>query len=153
MKRRIIGIFSSIGDAKNALGQIKKESWNQTELTVIIQDKNENRNPEDKTHMEIATENFLENQGAGSGPNILWPGLKEEQLSGIGTVKIGYSSPNRKHGIVLASQNLSEAELDFIGQKLVAQKVVVLIEVEDQFLPKLRFIMATNGAEFQNENI
>jgi hypothetical protein len=153
MKRRIIGIFNSISDAKNALGQIKKESWNQTELIVIIGEKNENRIMENKIFSEMATENFLENPGTEPHMSVLWPGLKEEQLSGIGTVRIGHSSPDQERDLASLPQKLSETDLDFIGRELAAQKIVTLIEVEEQFLPKLRFIMAINSAELSGENI
>ena len=152
MKQRLIGIFNNIGDAKNALGQIKKESWNQTELTVIVKGKNVKQYMENNGTMEIAAKNFIENPVVETGLPIFWPGLKEEWLPGIGTVKIGYNSTGNQDRAPLPFK-FGDMDLDFIKTKLAADKVVAVIETENLNLPKLRYIMEINGAELISENI
>lgn len=149
MKRRLLGVFNSIDDAKHALGQIKKEGWNQTQFMVIVGEPDANRDNQRKTHFEIAGENFLENNhpATGSGINRVWPGLKEMELAGVGTVNVGYNIPVEESNESAMNQQLSETDIQVVEREIFANKIVALIEVEEQFIPKLRFIMDTNGAE------
>jgi hypothetical protein len=149
MRRRLFGVFNSIDDAKHALGQIKKEGWNQTRFMVIVGETDANRMNEGKAHFEMAGENFLNNNHpeTGTGINRVWPGLKEMELTGVGTVNVGYSIPVEENNEAAINQKLSETDIQVVEREIFANKIVALIEVEEQFLPKLRLIMDTNGAE------
>lgn len=151
MKRSMVGVFNSINDAKNTLGQIKKESWNQTEFLVIVGEPVGNSENETETYYEMAGENFLTNPDPAPGRPIsrrFWPGLREMELAGFGTVNVGFSNP---------PEGPKEPELDkifggenhrrFLEREIAAHKVLAFIEVEEEFLGKLRYIMDTHGAQ------
>lgn len=154
MRRRLFGVFSSIDDAKNALGQIKKESWNQTEFIVIVGDPDTIRAKENKAHFEMAVENFLNGNHPESERRInhIWPGLKEMELTGVGTVNVGYIEAAEGNNEPMLDQKLSETDIQVVKREISTNKIVALIEVDEQFLPKLRLIMDTNGAELIEEN-
>ncbi len=150
MRRRLFGVFNSIDDAKSALGQIKKESWNQTKFMVIVGDPDIKPVKESKAHFEVASENFLNgNHHPESGRRIdhIWPGLKEKELTGVGTVNVGYSTAAEGNNEPSLEQKLSEIDIQVVEREISANKIVAFIEVEEHFLPKLRLIMDTNGAE------
>lgn len=149
MRRILFGVFNSIDDAKHALGQIKKESWNQTEFMVIVGEPDANRSDENKAHFEMAGENFLNNNQPETGPRInrVWPGLKMMEMAGVGTVNVGYSLPVEGNTKAVMDRKLSERDIQVVEREISAHKIVALIEVDEQFLPKLRLIMDTNGAE------
>ncbi len=153
MKQRILGVFHNIDDAKSALGQIKKESMNQAELTVIIGDRFHIRTRESQTLFETAAEDFadqnLGSRDSESRIDHFWPGLKEEQLLGIGVVKVGHNSPDPNDVQSAWRQKLTETALQIIGAEIAAKKIITFIEFDPRFLPKLRFIMETNGAELK----
>lgn len=154
MKRRLFGVFNSIDDAKNALGQIKKESWNQTEFMVIVGEPDVNRGDDSKAHFEMAVENFLSNNHPEPGRRMdhIWPGLKEMQLAGIGTVNVGYSIPVEGNNEAALDRKLNETEIQLVEREILANKIVALIEVEELYLPKLRLIMDTNSARLMEQN-
>lgn len=149
MRRRLLGVFNSIDDAKHTLGQIKKESWNQTEFMVIIGEPGD-RGHEMKTHYEMAEENFLSTDKSETGRRnhrLPWPGLQEMELAGIGAVNVGFSIPPEGPNQVAVDKIFSETDKKFVKREISSQRVVAFIETEEQFLPKLRLIMETNGAE------
>jgi hypothetical protein len=154
MRRRLFGVFNSIDEAKNTLGQIKKESWNQTEIMVIVREPDGNREIETEGHYEMAGENFLSDPSPETGRRIdrLWPGFKEMELAGIGSVNIGYSTPVEGNNEPAIVQQLNEKNIQVVEREISGHKVVALIEAEEQFLPKLRFIMDANGAELLEQD-
>jgi len=154
MKRKLFGVFNSVGDAKNALGLIKKESWNQAELMVIMGEPELNRVKENNPDFEAADANFLANNSpiADRQINQIWPGLKDVKLAGVGTVKIGYNAQAEANNEFALNQKLSETDLKLVGQEIASKKIIAYIEIEEQFLPKLKLIMAANGAELREEN-
>jgi hypothetical protein len=154
MRRRLLGVFNSIDDAKHALGQIKKESWNQAEFVVIVGEPDGNRRKEGNNHFEMAVENFITGKPPETGRwiNHIWPGLKEVELAGVGTVNVGYSAIAEEIPEPSWDRRFSETDIQVMEREISANKIVALIEVEEQFLPKLRLIMDTNGAELIEQN-
>lgn len=160
MKRKLFGVFNSVDDAKNVLGLIKKESWNQAELMVIMGERagaDHNGAKKSNPNFEAAAENFLTNNSPASARQInhIWPGLKDVEIAGIGIVKIGYSAPAEANNESIINQKLGELnEIDIkaVEREIAAKKIVAYLEIEEQFLPKLRLIMASNGAELKEAN-
>lgn len=146
MRQRLFGIFSSIDDAKAAAGQIKKESWNLADLTIIYSNQEHenlshpNRNEDD---YELAAENFLEDPEREPPP--VWPGLKEEYLEGIGPVRIG--SQTNQESLPGKIVRLAGSDLPAIEREIQSQKVVAMIEVEPEVFRKVRHILEKSGAE------
>jgi hypothetical protein len=148
MKEKLFGVFSNIDDAKSALGQIKMESWNRADLTVLFsgQKIDKERREDD---FELAAEYFL-NDSQRTPPPI-WPGFREENIHGIGKVQIGSSYPVEKESLPGKIEELAGGELETIGREISSQKVVTIIEVEPEIMPKVRFILEKNGAEVFKE--
>lgn len=148
MRQRLFGIFSSIDDAKAAAGQIKKESWNQADLTIVYSNQEHanlshpNRNEDD---FELAAENFLEDLDREPPP--VWPGLKEDYLEGIGPVRIGASNQTGQESLPGKIARLAGGDLPAIEREIQSQKVVALIEAEPEVFRKVRHILEKSGAE------
>ncbi|HBF36520.1 MAG TPA: hypothetical protein DDW50_04285 [Firmicutes bacterium] len=143
MRRKLYGIFSNIDDAKQALGNIKKESLNLADLTVIFADNGEVRDRKREFDFEVSSENL------GKPPqdmNRLWPGLQSQNLFGIGKIQIGSSLNHQLHNSSELNLHLDESDLAVIGPQVKANKVAAIIETEVDLLPKLRFILESNGA-------
>jgi hypothetical protein len=146
MRQKIYGIFSNVNDAKQAFGSIKKESLNQADLTIVFANDQETKANHRKDNYEFATEYFIETP-RNSPPS--WPGLKEESLSGIGKIQIGFNIPTKSGNPSepITSMQLAEGDLGIIEREIKAHKVVTIIEAEPEFVPKLRLILESNGAE------
>ena len=101
----------------------------------------------------MAEENFLANPDTEAGrlkdhfkDRRFWPGLKEMELPGVGTVNVGYGiSPEGKNQPALADF-FSETDRNFVKREISYHKVVAFMEVEERFLAKLRYIMDTHDA-------
>ena len=84
MKQKIYGSFSNIADAKLAIGNIKKENFNRVGLTIIFA--SEERRVQDQHRYEFSNDFTLE--PAPDKNSFLWPGLKEENILGLGKIQI-----------------------------------------------------------------
>ena len=146
MRQKIYGIFTNVDDAKQAFGSIKKESLNQTDLTIVFANGQETHADHRKDNYEFATEYFIESSR--NAPTS-WPGLKEESLFGIGKIQIGFNNPTKidDPSELTRSLPLAEADLGIIEREIKANKVVTIIEAEPELVPKLRLILESNGAE------
>ena len=58
-KKLLIGAFENVSDAKNALGRIKKATWNRADLALIVPRKS---SPDvvQGIDFELASESFLD---------------------------------------------------------------------------------------------
>jgi hypothetical protein len=142
MRRKIYGIFSNIDDAKQALGNIKKESLNLADLTVVFAD---NSGTLDRKKRESDFE-FADDYGETTQMNRSWPGLQSQNLYGIGKIQIGSSQYQQSETSPKPLQCLDENDLAIIGPQLKANRVAAIIESDIDLLPKLRFILESNGA-------
>jgi hypothetical protein len=145
MKQKIYGIFSNIDDAKQALGSIKKELLNLADLTIIFSDDQEPHVSRRRNNFEFATEYFIESSQRST---LIWPGLKEEDLSGVGKIQIGSNHSSELNSSPSSQiSNLADEDLGIIEREIKTNKVVAIIEAEPELLPKLRLILESNGAE------
>ncbi|HEX7713629.1 MAG TPA: hypothetical protein VF531_06375 [Bacillota bacterium] len=140
-KKLLIGAFENVSDAKNALGRIKKATWNRADLALIVPRKS---SPDvvQGIDFELASESFLDLPRKDFSP--LWPGLRQESLAGVGEVLIGQG---RSHEPEPLSLDLSQPELEMIKQPLKQHKIITVLKANPEDLPKLRLIMETDGAE------
>ncbi len=143
MRSKLYGIFSNIDDAKQALGNIKKESLNLADLTVIFADDSEAFERKRDSKFEFGNENFGEQTPK---INRSWPGLQSQNLFGIGKIQIGSSQYHKGEDSQKQKLHLDESDLAIIGPQVKANKVAAIIESEVDLLPKLRFILESSGA-------
>jgi hypothetical protein len=120
------------------LGQIKKNSWNRADLSVIYTE-SPGSNTENAKY-EIAVEGFIENNLPAKTTE--WPGLKTAYLDGVGV--INYASGNGKG---LASIIANRASDPWLINELASAKTVTVIDTESELAPELRLILENNGAE------
>ncbi len=142
MRSKLYGIFSNIDDAKQALGNIKKESLNLADLTVVFADNSETLERRRESDLELA--NDLGEPALKS--NRVWPGLQSQNLSGIGNIKIGTSQSQLLAQSPKGPLHLDENDLAVIGPQIKANRVAAIIESDVDLLPKVRFILESNGA-------
>lgn len=140
-KKLLIGAFENLGDAKNALGRIKKATWNRTDLALIVP-RNSSPGAAQEYAFELASESFLDLPRREVMP--FQPGLRQESLAGAGEVFIGEGLSSQPDPLNL---DLSQPELEKVKQHLQQHKVITLLKANPEDLPKLRLIMETSGAE------
>lgn len=131
--RRIVGVFSNVNDARNALGRIKKESWNRAEISVLI------KQPSPETSYEFG-EDFSRQQR--QRRKVMWSGLKQEFIDGVGMVQIGSTNGQRRQDHYAFLKKITGAvpyNLD--------QKIVGIIEVEDDLVESIYTILNSKGAD------
>ena len=132
MKEKVYAAFSSIEDAKNAFGQIKKTSWNKADLTIVF---SENLNHSNLAY-EFAGEGFINDLNSNQ---TTWPGVDEFEIEGIGKVFVGQSAGG--------TDGFSQSEIDLILKEKDKQRLFGIIEVEPDILPHAQFIMESCGGE------
>lgn len=139
-KKLLIGVFENMTDAKNALGRIKKATWNRADLALIVPQKS-HRGMSGDVDLELASESFLDLPHQGHLP--LQSGLRPQTISGVGEVLIGQG---RNNGLVPQGLNLSQPEFERIQQSLQEHRLLAVIKADPGVLPKLRLILETSGA-------
>jgi hypothetical protein len=142
MRSKLYGIFSNIDDARQALGNIKKESLNLADLTVVFADNSETLDHRRESDLEFARD--LGDPALKS--NRVWPGLQSQNLSGIGKIKIGSSQPWPHAKSPKGPLRLDEDDLAVIGPQIKANRVAAIVECDVDLLPKLRFLLESQGA-------
>lgn len=138
MQNRIYATFSHLNTAKTALGQIKKNSWNRADLSVIYADRPDSK--EENGSFEIAVEGFIEQNQIKK--QVDWPGVKTAYLEGVGV--INYASLNGKG---LASIIANRESDHWLIEELASAKTVAVVDTEPELAPELRLILENNGAE------
>lgn len=138
--KKIYAAFERVENAKAAVGRIKKECWNRAGLSVIVPEKLNANNEENR--YEFGHEHFLDT------PYSLeyseWPALQEREFDGVGKVKMGV---NHKPFSGEASEEVKiNKELVIDGLK--KNKVVTLIETEDELTSKIETILESEGADY-----
>lgn len=146
MREKLYGIFLNIDDAKSASGKIKKESFNQTDLTIIIPILDLNQTNDQKNDVEFAKElvgdHFQQNH------SVDWPGMQEDYLAGVGKVQIGSSLPSLAQNDNLSPKyRIEEEDMGVIQTEILAKKIVTIVKVEPELLPQIRLIMESCGAD------
>jgi hypothetical protein len=139
VRQRIFGIFSSPEDSRNALGRVKKESWNRAEITVVIPEPNAKHSRTDD-RFELGAEFFLDRK---EQPVSTWPGLQASYLEGAGNIKVGTTALQHPPGIL---EPLGSG-LDLVQREIQNQKIVAIIDVEPELIPRIRVILESKGAE------
>ncbi len=139
MRQRIFGIFSNTEDSRNVLGRVKKESWNRAEITLVIPEPTV-KQPRNEDHFELGSEFFLDRKDQ---PISSWPGLQASYLEGAGNIRVGTTARQHPPGIL---EPLGP-ELDLLQREVRNQKIVALIDVEPELIPRIRVILESKGAE------
>ncbi|MGE5582498.1 MAG: hypothetical protein ACM3X9_08150 [Bacillota bacterium] len=150
MKRKIYGVFSNLDDAKSAVGSIKKVSFNRTNLTVVFSGDDRGGQHQPGIDFEFSSE-FLP---AGGREKAVPPlrGVKEENLPGVGKVQIAANIvQNFTDNDQPASMGLTGRDLGVVERMVKDDKVLAIVEADADLLPKLRFILESNGAEVITE--
>jgi hypothetical protein len=138
--KKIYAAFERVENAKAAVGRIKKESWNRAGLSVILPEKLNANNEEDR--YEFGHEHFLDTPY--SHEHSEWPALQERELNGVGKVKMG---ANHKPFSGEASEEVKISK-ELVIEGLKKNKVVALIETEDELASKIETILESEGAEY-----
>lgn len=138
--KKIYAAFERVENAKAAVGRIKKETWNRAGMSVILPEK---RNLNNEEHsFEFGHEHFLDTPY--SQENSDWPALHEHEFDGIGKVKMAVNHKPYS-GEVSEGVKISK-ELVIDGLK--KNKVVALIETEDEIVSKIEKILESEGADY-----
>ncbi len=138
--KRIYAAFERVENARAAVGRVKKESWNRAGLVVILPGEPITAND---NHYEFGDEHFLDTPY--SRKNTVWPVLQDKEVDGIGIVKIAVSlKPD-------ADSSLSEESVvtnkEIIAEDLKNNKVITIIEAEDEIVSQIEIILESEGAE------
>ena len=136
--KTIYATFERIENAKAAIGRGKKESWNQAHFMIIFPE----IPPVEEDRFEFGAEHFL--GPPDSADFYQWPALREHEIEGIGQVKMAISFKPEPGLNVRNQPTLMDKEL--IADGLKKNKITVLIEVEDEIVPKMETILASEGA-------
>lgn len=136
MREAMYGVFNQIGDARSALGQVKKASWNRTRISVIYPEMVETGSKEN-SRLEMAAEGFIEDNQPKAREE--WPGLKTGYLDGVGSVK--YGSMTGETDLMSTVRNGENG----LQQALSAGKVVAIVEVDPEAAREVRLIFDSCG--------
>jgi len=141
LRPKIVSTFNNIDDAKNAFGQIKKESWNKANFAVVFADAAKITG---NFEYEFATENFL---GEPATRQSVWPGVREVEMSGVGKVYLGtdLGSSEIINGVTRQCPNLK--------QQLQAEKIIAILEVSPEIKERVEAILANNSAEIIDDQV
>lgn len=139
--KTIYAVFERVENAKAAVGRSKKESWNQADFMVIFPENPSAKLGEDR--FEFGEELFLDSPDSPNTPQ--WPALQEQEIEGIGRVKMAISykpdlSPNRR-----AESTSMNKEL--IIDALKKNKIMTIIEADDGIVSQIGTILESEGAE------
>ncbi len=132
--RRIVGVFTHVDDARNALGRIKKECWDKSEISVLI------KQPSREFSYEFAEEFSMERNK--EQRRLHWEGLKQETIADIGMVQIGVT--NRQNS--LDPSEILKNYTNTVPYQL-QKNVVGIIEVADELSDKVYTILDSKGAD------
>ncbi len=145
MREKIFGFFANIDDAKSAIGSIKKENFNQAELTVIFAEDNQNKKANNSANYEFATESFL--QSSPDRSIINWPGIKKQKIAGVGEIQIGLNKTIDSFDNTQISIGMNGEDLSIVQQGLKENKVITIIEAEPNILSRAKAVLERHGAE------
>ncbi len=132
--RRIVGVFTHVDDARNALGRIKKAGWDQTEISVFI------KQPARDFSNEFADDFSMERNI--KQRRLHWEGLKQETITEIGLVQIGATNRQNSFDPSEILKNYANA-IPYQLQK----SVVGIIEVADELTDEVYTILDSKGAD------
>jgi hypothetical protein len=131
----MVAFFTNISDAKIALGQLKKEYWNQANLAAVyaipVQSDFE------RNRYEFAMEEF------GMPLNdseSLWPGVKESEISDGGKVCLG-ATPGSYDAVIKLLESDTSIKDELPG------KVITILDTEPENHPRFRLVLESNGGE------
>jgi hypothetical protein len=138
--KKIYAAFERVENAKAAVGRVKKECWNRAGLSVIVPEKLQANN--DEHRYEFGHEHFLDTPYSREKSN--WPALNDHEFDGIGKVKM---AANHKPYSGEASEGVT-INKDLVIDGLKKNKVVALIETEDEIVSKIETILESEGADY-----
>jgi len=136
VREAIYGVFQQIEDARSALGQVKKASWNRAWVSVIYPESKE-ADP-GNLRWETAAEGFIGDNS--SKTKERWSGLKTGYLDGVGSVK--YGSLAGGADLISTVKNRGNG----LQQALSDGKVVAIVEAEPEAMDEVRLILENCGA-------
>lgn len=137
--RTIYATFGRIGNAKAAVGRVKKESWNRADFTIISP--GTPLATTDADLFEFGAEAFLDYPE--SSEIYQWPALQEYEIDGIGKVKMAVSF---KPDLGQKSDLLNAIDKELIIAGLKENKITAIIGVDDEIAPKIETILKSEGA-------
>lgn len=139
--KKIYAAFKRVGNAKAAVGRVKKESWNRADLVIIFP--GEPTVKTDNNRFEFGNEYFLDSPHSGKASE--WPSLQDKEIDGIGKVKIAVSyKPDNNPDL---SEDSAGMNKELIASDLKKNKVVAIIEADDELVSKIETILDSEGAE------
>lgn len=140
--KTIYAVFERVENAKAAVGRCKKESWNQADFVVILPEKPSSKKIGDD-RFEFGEELFLNSPDS---PNTFqWPALQEQEIEGIGRVKMAISFKPDYSLNTRAESTLINKDLIVDGLK--KNKIMTLIEADDAIVSQIETILESEGAE------
>ena len=141
--KKIYAAFERVENAKAAVGRVKKECWNRAGLSVILPEKLEANEANNEEHRyEFGQEHFLDTPYSQEKSD--WPALHEHEFDGIGKVKM---AANHKPYSGEASEGVTIRK-ELVVDGLKKNKIVVLIETEDEMISKIETILESEGADY-----
>lgn len=139
--KKIYAAFERVENAKAAVGRVKKESWNRAGLVIIFP--GESIADPDNNRFEFGNEYFLDTPY--SRKISEWPALQDKEIDGIGKVRMAVSfKPDTSPDISEDSLTINK---ELIASSLKKNKVVAIIESDDEIVSKIESILESEGAE------
>lgn len=139
--KEIYAAFERVENAKAAVGRVKKESWNRAGLVVIFP--GESMDKTDDKRFEFGNESFLDTPY--SKKNSQWPALQDKEIDEIGKVKMAVSfKPDTSTEIITDYGSMNK---ELIASGIKKNKVVVIIEADDEIVSQIETILESEGGE------
>lgn len=137
--KKIYAFFERIENAKAAAGRIKKEGWNRSDVVVIFPGETSESNGD---KFEFGDEHFLDS------PMVRkispWPVLQDQELEGVGKVKMAASFKPDAPDPTVATTEINK---ELVAAGLQKNKVVAIIEADDEIIPRIETILESEGGE------
>ncbi len=140
--KTIYAAFERVENAKSAVGRVKKESWNQAGL-MVISPGTESMTENDANQFEFGNEHFLETPY--SRKISEWPALQDNEINGIGKVKMAVNL--KPEAVRKESQEPIMMNKELIADGLKKNKVIAIIEADDEIISKIETILESEGAD------
>lgn len=139
--KRIYAAFERIENAKAAVGRIKKETWNQADLAIILSEETTVNSGDNR--FEFGDEHFLDSPYSRNYSK--WPSLQDKEIDGIGRVKMAISF--KPHTGPDSREVTDIIDKELLADNLKKNKIMAIIETEDDITPKIETILESEGAE------